>query len=178
VTDDTVGRIVSARVASPKAIAEAAAARARRPELTGASGRLFIITADHPARGSLGAGADPMAMADRAELLRQAHGRVRSDLSADAMVRSAAVAAAPGTTSAYTWLKLPVVEDMARVDAATSLPVLLPGGEATADDGAVADRWRVALKLPTVHGMVIGRTLLYSPGGDVASVVDRTVGLP
>jgi len=71
VTDDTAGRIVSARVANPGAIAEAAAARARRPELTGASERLFIIVADHRARGSLGAGADPMAMADRAKLLRR-----------------------------------------------------------------------------------------------------------
>ena len=148
--DDTVGRIVSARVANPRAIAEAAAARGRRTELTGASGRLFLIAADHPARGSLRAGA---------------------------VVRSAAVAAALGTTSAYTWLKLPVVEDMARVAAATSLPILLLGGEATADDGAVAARWRIALKLPTVRGMVIGRALLYPPGGDVASVVDRTVGL-
>jgi len=290
VTDDTVGRIVSARVANPGAIAEAAAARGRRTELTGASGRLFLIAADHPARGSLRAGADPMAMADRAELLRRvrtalsrpgvdgflgtpdlvedllltgalegkivigsmnrggltgtvfeiddrftgydaaaiaaagldggkmlcridpgdpataatlqscaqavselaarglmamvepfichrADGRVRNNLSGDAVVRSAAVAAALGTTSAYTWLKLPVVEDMARVAAATSLPILLLGGEATADDGAVAARWRIALKLPTVRGMVIGRALLYPPGGDVASVVDRTVGL-
>jgi len=135
VVDDTVGRIVSARVANPRAIAEAAAARGRRTELTGASGRLFLIAADHPARGSLRAGA---------------------------VVRSAAVAAALGTTSAYTWLKL---------------PILLLGGEATADDGAVAARWRIALKLPTVRGMVIGRALLYPPGGDVASVVDRTVGL-
>jgi hypothetical protein len=110
-------------------------------------------------------------------ICHRADGRVQGNLSADAVVRSAAVAAALGTTSAYTWLKLPVVEDMARVAAATSLPILLLGGEATADDGAVAARWRIALKLPTVRGMVIGRALLYPPGGDVASVVDRTVGL-
>ena len=175
-TDDTVARIVSARVANPGAIAEAAATRARRPRLTGASGRLFIIAADHPARGSLRAGADLMAMVEPF-LCHRADGRVRHDLSADAVVRSAVVAAALGTTSAYTWLKLPVVEDIARVAAATSLPILLLGGEATADDSAVLDRWRIALKLPTVRGMVIGRALLYPPDGDVASVVDRTVGL-
>jgi hypothetical protein len=110
-------------------------------------------------------------------ICHRADGRVRNNLSADAVVRSAAVAAGLGTTSACTWLKLPVVEDMARVAAATSLPILLLGGEATADDSAVAARWRIALKLPTVRGMVIGRALLYPPGGDVASVVDRTVGL-
>jgi hypothetical protein len=110
-------------------------------------------------------------------ICHRADGRVHHDLSADAVVRSAAVAAALGTTSAYTWLKLPAVEDMARVAAATSLPVLLLGGEATIDDSAIVDRWRLALKLPTVRGMVIGRALLYPPGGDVASAVDRTVGL-
>ena len=34
-----------------------------------------------------------------------------------------------GSTSAYTWLKLPVVADMERVMAATTLPTLLLGGD-------------------------------------------------
>jgi hypothetical protein len=172
VVDDTVGRIVSARVANPGAIAEAAAARGRRTELTGASGRLFLIAADHPARGSLHAGADPMAMADRAELLR----RVRTALSR------------PGVDG---FLGTPdLVEDLLLTGALEGKIVIGSmnrGGLAgtvfeiddrfTGYDGAVAARWRIALKLPTVRGMVIGRALLYPPGGDVASVVDRTVGL-
>jgi hypothetical protein len=87
------------------------------------------------------------------------------------------VAAALGRTSAYTWLKLPVVDDMERVAAASTLPVLLLGGEASVDDDGAFDRWRQALKLPTVVGMVVGRALLYPPDGDVAAAVDRTVGL-
>src|SRR5580704_19639850 len=287
---DRLAEIIETRVRQPGLVAEAAAARRRAPSVVGPEGRLVIVAADHPARGSLGAGRERLAMADRTSLLERlcvaldrpgvdgvlgsadvledllllgalegkivigsmnrggltgtvfeiddrftgydaaaiaaagldggkmlcridpgdpataatlqscaqavselaarglmamvepfichrADGRVRNNLSADAVVRSAAVAAALGTTSAYTWLKLPVVEDMARVAAATSLPILLLGGEATADDGTVAARWRIALKLPTVRGMVIGRALLYPPGGDVASVVDRTVGL-
>jgi DhnA family fructose-bisphosphate aldolase class Ia len=104
-------------------------------------------------------------------------GRVRNDLSTDAVVRSVTVAAALGRTSAYTWLKLPVVDDMERVAAASTLPVLLLGGEASVDDDGAFDRWRQALKLPTVVGMVVGRALLYPPDGDVAAAVDRTVGL-
>ena len=37
--------------------------------LLGEHGRLMMIAADHPARGALRAGADPLAMADRADLL-------------------------------------------------------------------------------------------------------------
>ena len=63
-------------------------------------------------------------------------GRVRNDLSTEAVVRSATVAAGLGWTSAYTWLKLPVIDDMEPVLAATTLPVLLLGGEVAADQDA------------------------------------------
>ena len=56
-------------------------------------------------------------------------GRVRNDLTAEAMIRAMTVAAGLGTTSAYTWLKVPVVDDMERVMAATTLPALILGGE-------------------------------------------------
>ena len=104
-------------------------------------------------------------------------GRVRNDLSTEAVVRSVTVAAALGTTSAHTWLKLPVVDDMERVAAASTLPLVLLGGEANVDDSETFDRWQRALKLPTVQGMVVGRALLYPPDGDVAGAVDKTVGL-
>jgi hypothetical protein len=104
-------------------------------------------------------------------------GRVRIDLSPEATVRAMTVAAGLGTTSAYTWLKVPVVEDMERVMAATTLPALLLGGEVSADQGAAFARWREALRLPTVHGLVIGRSLLYPPDDDVGAAVDAAVGL-
>src|SRR4029450_13048203 len=100
-------------------------------------------------------------------------GQVRNDLSADAMIRAMTVAAGLGATSAYTWLKVPVVEDMERVMAATTLPALILGGEVTADADAVYAQWSKALELPTVQGLVIGRSLLYPPGGDVAGAVGR-----
>ena len=104
-------------------------------------------------------------------------GRVRNELSAEAMIRATTVAAGLGSTSAYTWLKVPVVPDMERVMAATTLPALILGGEVTADADAAYARWAKALSLPTVQGLVIGRSLLYPPDGDVAGAVDRAVSL-
>lgn len=287
---DLLREIVTTRASRPAAIAEAAARRRRRTSLVGETGRLMLIAADHPARGALRVGDDPLAMADRSELLRRlmialerpgvdgflgtpdmvedllllgalddkvvigsmnrgglagtrfeiddrftaydassiavsgldggkmlcridpddpatvatleacadavsdlarhelmamvepfishrVEGRVRNDLSTEAVVRSVTVAAALGTTSAHTWLKLPVVDDMERVAAASTLPLVLLGGEANVDDSETFDRWQRALKLPTVQGMVVGRALLYPPDGDVAGAVDKTVGL-
>jgi hypothetical protein len=104
-------------------------------------------------------------------------GRVRNDLSPEAVIRSITVAAGLGTTSAYTWLKVPVVEDMERVLAASTLPALLLGGEVSADQDAVFTQWRKALQVPTVRGLVVGRTLLFPPDDDVAGAVDAAVGL-
>jgi DhnA family fructose-bisphosphate aldolase class Ia len=104
-------------------------------------------------------------------------GRVRNVLTPEAVIRSSAVAAGLGSTSAYTWLKLPVVDDMESVLAATTLPVLLLGGEVDADQGQQLAQWRKALASPSVRGMVAGRTLLYPPDDDVAAAVDATVGL-
>jgi DhnA family fructose-bisphosphate aldolase class Ia len=66
---------------------------------------------------------------------------------------------------------------MERVVAASSLPVLLLGGEASVDQPEVMEQWKRAVQLPTVVGMVVGRALLYPPDGDVAGAVDRTVGM-
>jgi hypothetical protein len=282
--------LLEARTRRPEAIAAAAAARKRPGSLFGPHGKLMIIAADHPARGALRAGADPLAMANRADLLdrirtalarpgvngvlgtpdvledllllgeldgkvvigsmnrgglagaafemddrftaydagsiaaagyeggkmllridpgdpgtaatlqacgtavaelagrrrmamvepviaHRADGRVRHDLGPEAMIRAMTVAAGLGTTSAYTWLKVPVVPDMARVMAATTLPALILGGEVPGDADAAFTSWGKALRLPTVRGLVMGRSLLYPARGTVADAVDRAVGL-
>jgi len=104
-------------------------------------------------------------------------GRRRNDLTTDAAIRASAIAAALGPTSAYTWLKVPVVPDMERVVAATTLPTLLLGGEVSPDQDAMFASWQQALGLPNVAGLVIGRSLLYPPGDDVGAAVDTAVGL-
>jgi len=286
---NTVERIVAKRVHDPEAIAEAAANRVRAESPFNDNGAVMIIAADHPARGANAVGADPLAMADRGELLERLcialerpgvtgvlatpdviddllllgvldgktvlgsmnrtglagssfeiddrfacydaeaiarmrfdggkmltricladpatpsllentakavdalagrkllalvepflsvwrDGRLRNDLSPEAVIRSITIAAALGRTSAYTWLKLPVVADMPRVLAASTLPTVLLGGEVS-DPDAAFEAWRSALALPTVQGLVAGRSLLYPKDGDVAKAVDTAVGL-
>ncbi|MFA1538515.1 Cgl0159 family (beta/alpha)8-fold protein [Actinomadura monticuli] len=286
-----ISELTDVRAARPGAVAAAAAARARRDGPPGAGGPLMIIAADHPARGALGVGADPVAMAGRADLLdrlctalgrpgvdgvlaapdliedllllavlddriaigsmnrgglagtsfeiddrftaydaaaiaaarldggtmllrvddadpatadtlegcahavsglarrglmalvepfvaHRVEGRVRNLLTPEAMIRAVSVAAGLGVTSAYTWLKLPVVPAMERVVAATTLPVLLLGGDTAGEAGdpdAVLEGWRRAMRIPGVKGLVAGRTLLYPPDGDVAAAVDAAV---
>jgi DhnA family fructose-bisphosphate aldolase class Ia len=104
-------------------------------------------------------------------------GRVVNDLSAAAVGRSVAVASGLGATSAHTWLKLPVVEDMELVMAATTLPTLLLGGDPSPDQQPTYAQWKQALELPGVRGLVVGRALLYPPDGDVAGAVDSAVSL-
>jgi len=287
---DQIRALLDMRTRRPQAIAEAAARRKRRVSLLGEDDQVFIIAADHPARGALRAGDRPMAMADRADLLERmalalsrpgvdgvlgtadiiedllllgaledkvivgsmnrgglagtvfelddrftgydaeaiarmgfdagkmllridpddpataptmqacaravsdladrglmamvepfishrSEGRVRNDLSPEAVIRSITVASGLGTTSAYTWLKLPVVDDMERVLAASTLPALLLGGEVSADQDAAFGRWHKALQMPSVRGLVAGRTLLFPPDDDVAGAVDTAASL-
>ncbi|WP_408996874.1 Cgl0159 family (beta/alpha)8-fold protein [Streptomyces ipomoeae] len=103
-------------------------------------------------------------------------GRIRNDLSTDAVVKSVTIASGLGRRTAYTWLKLPVVDDMERVLASSTLPALLLGGEVKDPDAAFAS-WGKALKQPTAQGLVVGRSLLYPSDGDVAGAVDRAVSL-
>jgi len=288
VSETELVQLLDDRVRRPGRIAELAAGRERPTSAVGASGRLMLVAADHPARGALRAGDQPLAMADRWGLLQRlsialsrpgvdgvlatadivedllllgalegkvvigsmnrgglagtsfeiddrftgydaeaiersgfqggkmllridpddpataptleacanavsalaqrslmaivepfishrVDGRVRNDLTAEAVIRSATVASGLGSTSAHTWLKLPVVDGMSDVLAATTLPVLLLGGEVGSDQRAQFAQWSEALASPQVKGMVVGRTLLYPPDGDVAAAVDATV---
>ncbi|HEV3362023.1 MAG TPA: aldolase [Pseudonocardiaceae bacterium] len=108
---------------------------------------------------------------------RRVGGKVTNELTVAAMTRAVTVAAGVGNTSAYTWLKVPVVPDMAQVMAATTLPAVILGGEVSGDPDAAFEAWRSALALPTVQGLVVGRALLYPPDDDVAGAVDTAVSL-
>ena len=59
----------------------------------------------------------------------------------------------------------------------STLPALLLGGNTADHLDEVLARWQAALRLPSVHGLVAGRTLLYPPGDDVAAAVDAAVSL-
>jgi hypothetical protein len=66
-TDDRWAELVEQRTTQPEAAGERLRSRRRRPLLV--DGRLFIVAADHTARGMLGVGGEPFAMADRRRLL-------------------------------------------------------------------------------------------------------------
>ena len=60
---------------------------------------------------------------------------------------------------AYSWLKMPVVDEMERVMAATTLPTLLLGGDPAGDlDARLRLVAPVRSALPGVRGLVVGRT--------------------
>jgi DhnA family fructose-bisphosphate aldolase class Ia len=103
-------------------------------------------------------------------------GKVRNDLSADAVIKSVHIAQGLGSTSAYTWMKLPVVPEMDRVMDATLLPTLLLGGDPADPDEAFAS-WEKALGLASVRGLIVGRTLLYPADDDVSTAVATAVSM-
>lgn len=104
-------------------------------------------------------------------------GKVVNLLDPDSTIRSITVASGLGATSAHTWLKLPVVDELERVMDATTLPSLLLGGDPQGDPRDTYASWGRSLTLPQVRGLVVGRALLYPPDGDVATAVDIAADL-
>lgn len=122
---------------------------------------------------------------NRAELIalvepfmsRRVDGQVVNDLSPDAVIKSVHIAQGLGASSAYTWMKLPVVAEMERVMESTTLPTLLLGGDPDGSPDETYASWQAALALPSVRGLVVGRTMLYPADDDVAKAVDTAVSL-
>jgi DhnA family fructose-bisphosphate aldolase class Ia len=104
-------------------------------------------------------------------------GKIVNDLSTDGVIKSVHIAQGIGASSAYTWMKLPVVHEMERVMDATTLPTLLLGGDPDSAPDETYAAWQAALQLPSVRGLVVGRTMLYPADDDVAQAVDTAVSL-
>ena len=71
-------------------------------------------------------------------------------------------------------------DDMAQAMEASTLPAVLLGGDVgpSAEEQETAyEKWRKALQLPTVHGLVVGRSLLHPASGSVEDAVDTAVSL-
>ena len=118
-----------------------------------------------------------VAMVEPLPASREADGSVRITKEPDELVRVISVASGLGNTSAYTWLKVHVTEDMERVLEATTLPTLLLGGDPGNRPAEVFEGWKRALRIPQVRGLVAGRALLYPPDGDVAGAVSAAARL-
>lgn len=83
-----------------------------------------------------------------------------------ALARIAGVASALGDSSRLLWLKLPYCENFAVVARATTLPILLLGGESAGDPRPFLQQLESAMCAgPNVRGALVGRNVLY-PGGE------------
>jgi hypothetical protein len=117
------------------------------------------------------AAAKKLAMLEPLPYTTNPDGQKVLDTDGDALLKCVGIANALGASSAYTWLKLPATAQVERVMAATSLPGLILGGTPGPDPATAFDEWRRAMVVPNVRGLVVGRSLLYPPDGDVAAAV-------
>jgi hypothetical protein len=118
------------------------------------------------------AGRKLVAMVEPLPYRREADGTLVLQQDAPSLARAVTVASALGTTSAYTWLKMPACDDPDVVYGATTLPCVVLGGVPGPDLAEQVASWGKTLRQPVVRGLVIGRTVLYPDGGDVAGTVD------
>lgn len=295
--DASYSALLDRRVDDPTSLRSALRDRVPAPSLVPADGRLFLIAADHPARGANGVGGNPLAMADRRDLLARLlttladpgcdgimgspdileelacltlpggqaaldgkvvigtmnrgglagsswelddrHTAYSAESIADAqldggkmllrihdtepgtartielcaqyvtelsarglmamveplpyatdeagkhylvndterLIRCVGVGNALGDTSAHIWMKLPATDDLEQVMAATTMPTLILGGAPGPESATAFAAWERALAVPHVRGLVVGRTLLYPPDGDVAGAVGRAAAI-
>jgi DhnA family fructose-bisphosphate aldolase class Ia len=95
---------------------------------------------------------------------------------AEALAKIVGVASALGDSSRYLWLKLPFCDNYGAVARATTLPILLLGGESAGDPTAflreVSDGMSAGAN---VRGALVGRNVLY-PGEDDPLAVAEAVG--
>jgi len=118
-----------------------------------------------------------MCLVEPLPYLKDEAGRARLDTSVEELVRVVAIASGLGSSSAYTWLKIPAVARMAEVAGATTMPILMLGGDPGDRADAVFDLWRSAMAQPNVRGLVAGRALLYPSHGDVVRAVTAAASI-
>ena len=95
---------------------------------------------------------------------------------AEALAKIVGVASALGDSSRYLWLKLPYCESYEVVARATTLPILLLGGESVGDPTAFLREVAAGMSAgANVRGALVGRNVLY-PGDDDPLAVAEAVG--
>ncbi len=112
--------------------------------------------------------------------VERADGTYRVKKTAPDFIRMVGVASALGTSSSGVWLKIPWVPGFEAVARATTLPILLLGGESSGDPSGFIRELASGMAFPNVRGALVGRNVLY-PGQDdplaVALAVNRVVHL-
>lgn len=97
---------------------------------------------------------------------------------AEALARLAGVASALGDSSRYLWLKLPYCENYETVARATTLPILLLGGESAGDPSPFLRQLSSAMAAgPNVRGALVGRNVLYPGDEDPLAMAEAAGGI-
>ena len=104
-------------------------------------------------------------------------GKAVLDTSDDELTKVVAIASGLGSSSAYTWLKVPTSKRIAEIAAATSLPVLMLGGEPDGNPQGIYDQWSIGMAEPNIRGLVAGRTLLYPSDGDSLGAIEKATAI-
>lgn len=105
--------------------------------------------------------------------VRSHNGRWVVQREPEALARTVSVAQALGSTSSRTWLKLPYCEPFGAVAQATTLPILMLGGDPS--EGFGASLIDAMASGSTVRGAMVGRHVLY-PGDQDPVVVAEMIG--
>ena len=97
---------------------------------------------------------------------------------ADALRKIIGVVTALGNSSRYLWLKLPHCKNYDTVARATTLPILLLGGESAGDATLFLEQVAEGLAAgPNVRGALVGRNVLYPGDADPLSVAEAVGGV-
>lgn len=118
-----------------------------------------------------------MCMVEPLPYLKDPSGRAVLDPSDERLIKVVAIASGLGSSSGYTWLKIPGSDRMREVAGATSMPVLMLGGDPGADAERTFDRWADAMLEPNVRGLVAGRALLYPQAESPEAAVRRAAAI-
>ncbi len=106
-----------------------------------------------------------------AMLVERVAGGYRPRTDPESLIRVAGVAAGIGTSSAGTWLKLPYGPHYDRVAAATTLPILMLGGDVRADTRGLLDEFASGMAAGSnVRGALVGRNVSFATGEDPRAV--------
>lgn len=106
-----------------------------------------------------------------------ASGQPALDKSTDRLDKIVSIAAGLGANSMRTWLKLPAWTSETTLGRATTMPVLLLGGDPGTNLEATFQEWERSLQVPNVIGLVAGRPLLFPHGRTVEEITARAAKL-
>jgi DhnA family fructose-bisphosphate aldolase class Ia len=97
---------------------------------------------------------------------------------AEELARTAGAAAALGDSARYLWLKLPYCENYEMVARATTLPILLLGGEPVGDATPFLRELASGLAAgPNVRGALVGRNILFPGADDPLAAIEAVAGI-